>query len=92
MIATFRVYIPVRNGIAKDGTAKKDSYYSYANQDVVFDHTITSNTTASPVRILTDDLVELDETFNVVIQFIHSPSDIEDSVNITNPTQTVTHH
>ena len=88
--ATFRVYIPVINGTAKDGMAKKDLDYSYANQDVALDITITTNATTSPVRILMDDIVELNETFNIVIQLSHSPTDIEHLVKYNNPTPTVT--
>ena len=88
--AGFFVYIPVTNGIATDGTARKDLDFSFAGQEILFDITIASKTTASPVRILTDDIVELNERFNIVIQFTASPSDIASLVNITNPTQTVT--
>ena len=88
--ATFFVYISSRYGNAIDGTAEKNLDYSYAAQEVVLDITITTITTTSPVRILTDNILELNERFDIVVVFSASPMDIRDLLKYNNPAQTVT--
>ena len=82
--ATFNVYIP-----SGDGTAGNDDYL-FEGEYVNFGPTVTMNTTNSSVVIATDNLVEPNETFKVVLQFISSPSDIEELLNLNNPNETVT--
>ena len=83
--ATFDLYSP-----SKEGTAEKDVDYSFARQYVTFGPTSTVKTTNYSVVVETDDLVEPNETFKVLLRFFSSPSDIDELVDLNNPNETVT--
>ena len=85
--ATFYVYIPDTVGTAQN---KLDFSFDPIAGEVLFGSKSTTSTTPSSVNILTDHLVEPNETFSIVVQFSTSPCDIEDLLKFTNQNETIT--
>ena len=85
--ATFHVYIPFGAGTAQN---QLDFSFDSSAGDVSFRSKNTTSTTPSSVNILTDHLVEPNETFNVVVQLSTSPCDIANLLKFTNQTEMIT--